>query len=108
MEDWPKEIYSEAGTQGLILAAFYNLQHATPIPFSRLLEECFTLFPERFYFKDRPEWPDARKLGRPLRLLREKNFVEGEPDAGFSLTKKGKRQASQVVNILRQRRLDLR
>ncbi len=105
---WPKDIYNQAGIQELILAAFYNLQQTKPTSFSRLLEECFVLFPDRFSFQNYPQWPDSRKLDRPLRLLREEKLVDGSPEQGFSLTKQGKKKASQVINMLRQKQLDLR
>jgi len=104
---WPKEIYSGAGIRDLILAAFYNLQHSTPTPFGRLLAECFNLFPEKFRLESYPEWPDARKLARPLRMLREENYISGGPENGYTLAKKGKKRASEVINSLRQKQFKL-
>lgn len=58
--------------------------------FERLTKECFSLFPKVFCLKDFPQWPDTRKLDRPLRMLREKKLIKGGTQTSFSLTKQGK------------------
>ena len=71
--------------------------------FEDLLNECFTQFPTRFSFPHYA-WPDARKLDRPLRYLRDEKLLSFENDI-LSLTKKGRTQARQLGKLLRQKKL---
>lgn len=73
--------------------------------FERLVKECFTLFPEAFCFSKYPKWPDARKLDRPLRALRQKKLIEGDLKNFFSLTKSGKSAAEEIARNFYQRKL---
>jgi len=73
--------------------------------FERLIKECFTLFPETFSFSKYPQWPDARKLDRPLRTLRQRKLIKGDPKTSFSLTKLGKKIAIETTKTFRQRKL---
>lgn len=100
---WPKEIYIGRSVRDLILVSFYVLDKKE-VGFEALLKNCFSLFPAKFSFESL-EWPDARKLGRPLRALRREGFVKG--DEVFSLTKKGERKASETLSFLRQKKLEL-
>ncbi len=73
--------------------------------FEDLVDECFTLFPKSFDFPYHHQWPDARKLDRPLRQLRKKKLIKGDPKSFFSLTKLGKKKAKDTAATLRQKRL---
>lgn len=96
--------YEALSREELILCAFAGSE-AEKVSFYSLLKRCLSLFPAKFCFEERPEWPDARKLGRPLRSLRGEGLVEGDPNRGFSLTEAGKGKAGRVRKRLRQRRL---
>jgi len=71
----------------------------------RLIKECFTLFPETFSFSKYPQWPDSRKLDRPLRALRQRKLIKGDPATFFSLTKSGQKIAVEIAKSFRQRKL---
>jgi len=73
--------------------------------FERLIKECFNLFPKAFGFSEYPQWPDSRKLDRPLRTLRKKKLIIGGPTDAFSLTKEGRKRAAEITKILRQGKL---
>jgi len=73
--------------------------------FERLIKECFTLFPETLMFPRYPIWPDARKLDRPLRALRNEKLIVGDPKTYFILTALGEEKALSVSKILRQGKL---
>lgn len=73
--------------------------------FDRLIKECFTLFPETLRFPRYPIWPDARKLDRPLRALRNEKLIIGDPKTYFLLTKTGEEKANEVAKALRQGKL---
>jgi len=73
--------------------------------FERLIKECFTLFPETFSFSKYPQWPDSRKLDRPLRTLRQRKLIKGDPKTFFTLTKTGQKIAIETARTFRQRKL---
>ncbi len=73
--------------------------------FERLIKECFAYFPAVFSFSRYPLWPDARKLDRPLRALRDQSLIIGNPKTAFSLTREGKERAEQIQKSLRQGKL---
>ncbi len=68
--------------------------------FERLVNECFTFFPKAFGFIRYPEWPDSLKFDRPLRTLRERNWIVGGTKTMFSLTIFGEAVAEETKNIL--------
>jgi len=106
---WPEEIYQKAKITNLILISLYALENSgQKITFERLLKECFNLFPQKFNFSKYSDWPDARKLDRTLRSLRKKKLVLGNPKENFSLTKEGQKEALEVMNLLKQRKLKLK
>ena len=73
--------------------------------FEKLVKECFDQFPQVFSLKGNPQWPDTRKLDRPLRDLRKKKFIKGNPQTFFALTTLGKRRAKEIAETLKQRKL---
>jgi hypothetical protein len=75
--------------------------------FEKLVEECFVLFPKAFYLDNLAQWPDSRKLDRPLRDLREKKIISGSPEQGFNLTKSGEKIAKAIAENFRQRQLKI-
>lgn len=87
----------------LILFCLFNID--AECGFERLIKECFDLFPEVFCFESYKKWPDARKLDRPLRNLRDKRLITGDPSTAFELTSHGKQQAAIIAKSLRQKKL---
>ncbi len=104
-----EEFYLNKSTNNLILFSIYSvLEKKEKCTFEELINECFTLFPKIFSFSKYKKWPDSRKLDRPLRLLRKKKLITGNPKTYFSLTKAGKKIAEDVIEDTRQRRLGLK
>ena len=108
-ESLSEEIYQKMRICDLILVSLYSLQDAKKgTTFERLLNKCFKLFPQKFNLSKYSNWPDARKLDRPLRTLRRKKMVLGNPKEKFLLTKTGKAEALEIMNLLRQKKLKLK
>lgn len=107
---WPDELIAKISLLDLILLALYSLEEAGEknCSFEKLLAECYQAFPQRFGLAQYPKWPDARKIDRPLRTLRNKNLISGTPKSFYSLTKPGKQLALKIYELLRQKRLELR
>lgn len=104
-----EEFYINKSINNLILFSIYSiLEKKQKCSFEGLIKECFTLFPEAFGFPKYQKWPDSRKLDRPLRLLRKKKLITGNPKTYFSLTKTGKKISSEVAETFRQRKLSFR
>lgn len=90
----------------LILFALFNLEKdKEKATFEKLIRECFSLFPKSFCFNNFFQWPDTRKLDRPLRTLRKMKLISGDPKTFFSLTTQGKKQAQEIAKIFRQKTL---
>ena len=90
----------------LILFSIYSVtSNREKCDFERLIKECFTLFPENFSFSKYPDWPDSRKLDRPLRTLRQRKLIKGDPKTFFTLTKTGQKIAIETAKNFRQRKL---
>lgn len=102
-----QETYTQLGVNNLILFSLLSLKYEKleRITFEKLLERCFFLFPKVFQFGKIPQWPDARKLDRPLRLLRNQEFVKGDPSSSFSLTPRGEKRAREISKALLQKKL---
>jgi len=99
-------IYKEIGINQLILFCMYSMDlDREKCTFERLIKECFTLFPKAFCFSRYAQWPDSRKLDRPLRTLRNKRLIRGDPASSFVLTQKGKKEARELTKILTQKKL---
>jgi len=100
------EIYKRLGINQLILFGIYSvISKQEKCTFEKLIEKCFNLFPGAFSFDQFPQWPDARKLDRPLRTLRNKKLIKGDPQTFFFLTESGDKKARDVVKILTQKKL---
>ena len=103
-----REFYKRIGINGLILYSIYlAAKGKESCAFEMIVKECFSLFPKVFNFQLIKKWPDSRKIDRPLRILRKRKLIEGDPKAGFSLTKSGKEAAESIAVILGQRRLQI-
>ncbi len=100
-----RELYQKASINDLIL--FCLLIKKPSCDFDDLLKECFRNFPKAFCFSKIKRWPDSRKLDRPLRTLRNKKFIKGSPEKGFSLTSSGKQKAEELAKSFRQERLKI-
>lgn len=96
-----KEKYRDIPIEYLIVFGIYSLiKKDKECNFEQLIKECFTLFPKIFGFSHYPQWPDSLKFDRPLRKLREKGWVVGNPQTKFFLTKFGEKIARETKNRL--------
>jgi hypothetical protein len=101
------KVYENVSQSDLILFAIYSLGlEGEGSVFARLVEKCFSLFPLAFGFSEYPQWPDARKLDRSLRSLRQRRLIQGDPKTFFVLTKRGEKEALRVEKKLKQKRLE--
>jgi len=101
-----QDLYKKGRITDLILFGINSItENKEKCTFERLIKECFTLFPETFSFSKYPQWPDSRKLDRPLRTLRKIKLITGNPKTFFSLTKLGKKIAEETSKTFRQRKL---
>ena len=89
----------------LILFILFSSIKDGKCSFQRLVKEFFDTFPEISSLKGYPQWPDTRKLDRPLRMLRKKKLIKGDPKTFFSLTPQGKKEAKDIAKILGQKKL---
>ena len=89
----------------LIVFCLYSL--GNNCGFEELTKECFSRFPEYFSFSKIRKWPDSRKLDRPLRALRKRKLITGEPKTYFSLTKTGRERAQEIAKVFSQGRLEI-
>ena len=104
-----EEFYLNKSVNNLILFSIYSVSgKKEKCSFEELIKECFTLFPRVFSFSKYQRWPDARKLDRPLRLLRKRKLITGNPKSHFTLTKAGKKMTEEMTEKLRQRRLSFK
>lgn len=101
-----EEIYKQKPIDSLILFGIYSvIEKKKECTFEKLVKECFTLFPKAFGFPKYPKWPDSRKLDRPLRTLRKRKLITGNPKTSFSLTKPGRKMAEEIIKGFSQRKL---
>ena len=106
VKSFDEELYKKAHITDLILFGTNSvIENKEKCTFERLIKECFTLFPQIFSFSKYPQWPDSRKLDRPLRALRKRKLIIGDPKTSFSLTKLGKTIALETSKTFRQRKL---
>ncbi len=99
-------LYQKSAISDLIIFGIYSVSESKgECTFERLAKECFSLFPKAFSFSKYSQWPDTRKLDRPLRDLRKKKMVVGDPTTNFSLTKAGKKLAEEIGKRFRQKEL---
>ncbi len=99
-------LYKTASIVDLILFSIHSINlKKEKCTFGRLQKECFELFPKMFAFSEYPDWPDSRKLDRPLRTLRSQKLIKGTPKTVFTLTKKGKKRALEIREKLKQGKL---
>jgi hypothetical protein len=104
-----EEFYLDKSINNLILFSIYLvLEKKEKCSFEELIKECFTSFPKIFSFPKHSKWPDARKLDRPLRFLRKRKLITGNPKSHFTLTKAGEKIAEEMTEKLRQRRLSFK
>src|SRR3990167_8914806 len=93
--------YSIIGTDNLMVFAIQSITNNNEAAtFERIVKECFSLFPKSFCLFRYPEWPDSNKVDRPLRKLREKGYITGNPQLGFLLTPFGERLARKIDDKL--------
>ena len=106
VKTFDEELYKKARINGLILFAINSvIENKGKCTFERLIKECFTFFPQVFSFSQYLKWPDSRKLDRPLRTLRKRKLINGDPKTYFSLTKPGKKIAEEIAKTFGQRKL---
>lgn len=98
--------YHKTNVNDLILFSIYLvLESQEECTFERLIKECFSLAPQVFSFSQYSQWPDSRKIDRPLRTLRKRKLISGDPKTYFSLTKLGKKMAQEIAKTFGQRKL---
>ncbi len=98
---YSEKIYKDIQINYLIIFGIYSLiAKGEKCTFEKLIAECFNLFPKVFSLARYPQWPDSIKFDRPLRTLREKGLVIGNPRSLFSLTKFGEKVAKDTAKIL--------
>lgn len=98
---FPEERYTSIPKENLIIFSIYSVTRNSEVcSFERLVKECFTLFPKVFSFPRYPEWPDSLKFDRPLRTLRGRGWIVGNPKTFFSLTKFGESVARETQEAL--------
>ncbi len=101
-------LYKKTGINNLIIFSISRIEGRNEkCTFEGLVEECFCLFPKVFCLSDYSKWPDSRKLDRPLRTLRKKSLITGDPKNFFSLTKAGKKISAEIEGAFCQRRLSI-
>lgn len=101
-----QELYSRVSINDLIVFAMHSIKNKQKeCNFEDLVNECFNFFPKTFAFFKYPDWPDSRKLDRPLRNLRKKGLIKGGPQVHFSLTQKGIKKSLEIVKAFRQIKL---
>ncbi len=107
-EKFNKETYKNINLNDLIIFSIYlSVGKNKKCSFEEIIEKSFFLFPEKFSFNSLPKWPDSRKLDRPLRYLRRKKLIIGDPKNYFSLTKQGEKIAKEIAKIFRQKKLNI-
>jgi hypothetical protein len=103
-----EEIYKRISVNSLILFSVYlAVGDKNKCDFEKLINRGFVLFPKAFSFPGISKWPDSRKFDRPLRALRKKKLIVGNPKTFFSLTKAGKKAAEEIAKTFRQKKLKL-
>jgi len=96
------EIYMSLNLHELILISIYLvIANGETCTFERLVAECFENFPKAFSFKRYPKWPDALKFDRPLRALRGKGLIMGNPRDAFVINEYGERKAKELMRASR-------
>jgi len=101
-----EELYKRESINNLIIFSIYSLtKNGKDCTFENLVKRCFSLFPRTFSFSQFSKWPDARKLDRPLRTLRNKKLITGDPKTSFSLTQRGRQIALEIAKNFTQRKL---
>ena len=102
-----QDLYQNIKINDLILFCIFLIaEKREKCTFERLIEECFALFPRAFSFSSISKWPDSRKLDRPLRDLRKKKLIEGNPNL-FCLTKLGRKMIERISKNFGQRKLKI-
>lgn len=89
----------------IILGLSFVLTKKKECNFKDLVEKCFQLFPKTFQFDDHTEWPDTKKLDRPIRALRRQGFLMGDSKTKLTLTSKGKKIANSLSEAFTQKKL---
>jgi len=101
-----EQLYDKVPINSLILFGIHlAINKGGECSFGELTKVCFGSFPKIFGLSDCQKWPDTRKLDRPLRTLRDRKLIAGNPQTSFSLTKQGKKIALEVTKLFAQKRL---
>ena len=101
-----EELYETVPITDLILFGIFSIaENSKKCSFETLAHKFFTLFPAVFSLQRCPQWPDTRKLDRPLRSLRDEKMVTGSPKTLFALTREGRKRALEIAKFFRQTKL---
>ncbi|MDD2732011.1 MAG: hypothetical protein PHI53_02330 [Candidatus Pacebacteria bacterium] len=103
-----QEIYQKASVSDLILFCVSSIgEKKEKCTFERLVSECFNLFPKTFKLSSSLNWPDSRKLDRPLRTLRKRELVKLSPESSYALTKSGRKKVEGINKLFGQTSLEI-
>jgi len=106
MKKTKQSLPDKIGVENLIVFVLYDGAAKTGgLNFENLAKQCFEQFPQIFALSGYPKLLDTRKLDRPLRDLRKRGLITGNPKSSFSLTPKGKKIAEDLTKVLRQKKL---
>lgn len=106
MKVFDEQLYISTPINKLIIIGLHLvLERKKECSFQDLVEKCFGLFPKTFQFENHSEWPDTKKLDRPIRTLRNQGLLMGDSKTGLLLTSKGKKLAINLSSIFTQKKL---
>jgi hypothetical protein len=102
-----KDNYKKIPINSLIVFGLYSRAKEKKCSFEDLAIECFDLFPDNFCLNQYPQYPDSRKLDRPIRDLRRKGLIKGDSRSGIYLSVKGINRALQIERNFSQIKLKI-
>ena len=89
----------------IVFAVFKIKEKGQDCDFSALTKECFGLSPKGLRLANCQNWPDTRKLDRPLRILKSRKMLKYSSSDFFTLTEQGEKRAKEISNVLLQKKL---
>lgn len=106
MKEFKKEFYQNIKINDLILYAIFSLLNKKEdCIIENIMKECFFFFPDSFSFSLYRQWPDIRKIDRPIRFLRQKGIIKKNNNNIFSFTKEGEKKIQELIKTFKQGRL---
>ncbi len=90
-----------------IILFIINISPKEGVSFEDLLEGCFKKFPESISFSKNKNWPDSRKLDRPIRSLKLLGLIKMNSQDNFILSEKGRKRADMISRSMSQEKLGI-